>query len=102
MYDGILMFSDARCREGGRDRKKKERHPCPQRLAIALREIGRIERTIYTLDRLRKAAAQDGKLRRNRSIRAKAATRWHERCASTASAVCEIAQLNCNNTAPVA
>ena len=70
--------------------KRLGAYPRQNGLALALREIGRIERTLYTLDWLEQPPL--GGRRRRNSTRAKAATRWPAPSASTASAGCATAR----------
>ena len=73
-------------------------YPRQNRLAVALREIGRMERSLFTLDWLR-----SGELRRRANAglnKGEARTRWHGRYSSTAWVNCATAPSRTRPFAP--
>ena len=78
--------------------KKLSAYPRQNGLAKALREIGRIERTLFTLDWIKNPTSAAAPI--SASTRAKRATRWPAPSTSAGSARCATAASRTSSSAP--
>jgi hypothetical protein len=76
-------------------------YPRQNGVAAALRELGRLERTLFTLDWIERSRAAPHDRARN-STRARPATAWRARCSSIGSAKSATAPTRTSSTAPPA